>query len=68
MMMIKINFFELYDDDKYNFFDCYHGYQKRKTQKAQIKKELLPIAWYPSRWCDWCVPEEEKSDTTALWV
>ena len=27
----------------------YDGYQKRKAQKAKIKKELLLIAWHPSR-------------------
>ena len=67
-MMIKVNFFEWCDDNNYNFFKQYDGYQKRMTQKAQIKKELLPIAWYPSRQWDWCVPEEEKSDTAGLWV
>ena len=20
----------------------------------------MPIAWHPSRWWDWCVPEDEK--------
>ena len=49
MMMIKVNFFEWCDDNNYNFFKWYDGYQTRMTQKAQIKKELLPIAWYPSR-------------------
>ena len=28
----------------------YEGYHKRQVQKAQIKKELLPIAWHPSKW------------------
>ena len=26
------------------------GYQKRRSQKASIKEELMPIAWRPSRW------------------
>ena len=34
--------------------------KKRRTQKASIKEELMPIAWLPSRWWDWCVPEDEK--------
>ena len=38
----------------------YEGYKKRKAQKAKIKEELLSIAWYPSRWRDWCMPEDEK--------
>ena len=29
--------------------EWYEGYKKRKTQKAKIKEELLPIAWHPSR-------------------
>ena len=53
-----------YDDDYfYNHHEViqwYDGYEKRKAQKAQIKKEPLPITWHPSRWWDWCVPEEEK--------
>ena len=36
------------------------GYKKRKAQKAKIKEGLLPIAWHPSCWWDWCVPEDEK--------
>ena len=44
-----------YDDKAPGWHD---GYQKRKAQKAQIKKELMHIAWHPSRWQDWCVPED----------
>ena len=45
----------------------YDGYQKRKAQKASIKEELVPIASNPSRWWDWCVPEDEKKETEKLW-
>ena len=45
----------------------YDGYQKRKAQKASVKEELMPIAWNPSRWWDWCVPEDEKKETEKLW-
>ena len=31
-----------HDDDEDNFFEWYDGYQKRKAQKAQIKKQLVP--------------------------
>ena len=40
--------------------EWYEGYQKRKAQKASIKEELLSIAWHPSRYCDWCMSEDEK--------
>ena len=33
-----------HDDE---IIEWYNGYQKRKAQKAQIKKELMPIAWHP---------------------
>ena len=57
MMMVKIIFFKWYD-----------GYKKRKAQKASIKEELMPITWHPSRWWDWCVPEDEKNHTEKLWA
>ena len=43
--------------------EWYEGHQKRKAQKAKIKDELMPIAWHPSRWWDWCVPKDEKKET-----
>ena len=53
------------DDDK--IVKWYEGHQKRKAQKAKIKDELMPIAWYPSRWWDWCVPEDKRKETEILW-
>ena len=44
------------------------GREKRKAQKAKIKEELLPIAWHPSRWWDWCVPQDEKKETEKVWL
>ena len=59
-----------HDNDDYcnddEIIEWYQGYQKRKTQKAKIKEELLPIAWHPSRWWDWCFPEDEKKETEKL--
>ena len=37
------------DDNKDKFFEWYDGYKKRKPQNTKIKKELMPIAWHPSR-------------------
>ena len=55
---------EYYDDDK--IIEWLEGHQKRKAQKAKTKEELKPIAWHPSRWRDWCVPENEKKETERL--
>ena len=54
------------DDNEDNFFEWCDGYKKQKAQKAQIKKELLPIAWHPSRYWDWCMSEDEKKETERL--
>ena len=35
------------DDDE--IIEWYDGYKKQKTQKAQVKKELMPISWHPSK-------------------
>ena len=38
-----------YNKDDDGLTDWYDGYKKLKVQKAQIKEELMPIAWHPSR-------------------
>ena len=42
------------------------AYIKHKTLKAQIKEELMPVAWHPDRWWNWCVPEDEKKRTRKI--
>ena len=50
-----------YNNYSYDRLNKWHdGYQKRKSQKARIKEELLPIAWHPDRVMDWCMSEDEK--------
>ena len=59
------------DDDYCNddeVIGWYDGYEKRKAQKAEIKDELIPFTWHPSRSLNWCVPEDEKKDMEKLWV
>ena len=63
----KDKFIEFTDDED-NFIEWYDGYKKRKAQKASIKEELLPIAWHPSRYWDWCMPEDKKKETEKLWA
>ena len=70
-------FFFLEGGDPSEAFHCYDDYwvikwhnkeshQKRKAQKPQIKKELMHIAWHPSRWRDWCMSEDEKRETEKI--
>ena len=28
----------------------------------------MPIAWHPSRWWDWCVPEDEKKEAEKFFL
>ena len=42
------------------FHAWFNAYKERKAQKAQIKAELLPIAWHPDWVVDWCFDEDEK--------
>ena len=46
---------------------CFKVVEKQKAQKARIKEELMRVPWHPSRWWDWCVPEDEKRETEKLW-
>ena len=55
-------------DDSYYLIRWRNEYKKRNAQKAQIKKELLLIAWHPSSWWDWCVSEDKKKETEKLWA
>ena len=55
------------DDDDDELLEWYVGYQKRRAQKAQIEKELMPVTWHPSCWWDWCVPKDEKKETEKSW-
>ena len=57
--------YEDFDDDD-EIIEWHDGYKKLKAQKAQVKKELMLIAWHPSRWWDWCVPEDEKKEREKL--
>ena len=59
-----------HDNDDYcnddELIEWYNVYKKRKIQKAQTKKELMPVAWHPSRHWDWCMSEDEKKETEKL--
>ena len=35
-------------------------YEKRKACKKDISKELMPVAWHPTRWWDCCMSKDEK--------
>ena len=49
----------VYNDNE--MIKWYDSYKARKSQQAEIKEELLPIAWHPDRMMDWCMSEDEKT-------
>ena len=59
-----------HDDDYWYDYGVkrYDECKKRKAQKASIKEELIPVAWHPSRWWDWCVPEDKKRETEKFFL
>ena len=64
---------KIWHDDAYycnndKLIKWYEGCQKWKAQKAKIKKELMRIAWHPSRYWDWRMSEDEKRETEKLWA
>ena len=34
-------------------------FEKRKALKKGLSEELMPIAWHPNRWWNWCMSENE---------
>ena len=66
----RIKYLRANNNDWYynKLIEWYDGQKKRNAQKAQIKKELMPIARHPSRqwdWC-WCVPEDKRKEKIFL--
>ena len=35
-------------------------FEKHKAIKKDLSKELMPVAWHPTRWWDWYLSEDEK--------
>ena len=33
---------------------------KSRALIKNIGEELIPVAWHPRRWWDWCLPEEKE--------
>ena len=46
-----------YCDDNKDLAEWYIGYKQYKTQKGQIKEELIPTAWHLTRMQDCCMEE-----------
>ena len=65
----QLKIWDDYDDycNDDELIEWYEGYEKQKVQKAKIEEKLMPTAWHPSRWWDWCAPDNQKTETEKLW-
>ena len=37
-----------------------YRYKQRKAFKKEVSKWLMSVVWHPTRWWDWCMPEDGK--------
>ena len=49
---------DYYNDDE--LVERHNCYKQRKAQRAQIKEELMAIAWHPISMQDQCMEEDVK--------
>ena len=45
---------------------CRIKFEKRKELKKKTSEELMPVAWHPRRWWDFCVPEDERKEIELI--
>ena len=43
-------------------------FDKRKELKKKISEGLMPVAWHPKRWWDWCVSKDEKKEKDQIFI
>ena len=43
-------------------------FRKREEHKKELREELIPVAWHPNRWWDWCMSEDEKNEIDPMFI
>ena len=43
-------------------------FKKCKALKKMISEELMPIAWHPKRWWNFCLSEDKKKQIETLFI
>ena len=46
----------------------FNRYKQRKNVKKEIRKELMPVVWYLTKWWDLCMSEDEKKKCNHFWL
>ena len=39
-----------------------------KQLKIKIHEELMPVAWHPTTWWDWCMSEDEEKEADSIFT
>ena len=40
--------------------------KKWKALKKELNEELMPVAWHPNRWWNFCMSEDEKKEAEPI--
>ena len=46
----------------FRLMSWYRRYKLCESCKKDMIKELMPVAWHPTRWWDWFMPEDEERE------
>ena len=46
----------------FRLMSWYRRYKLCESCKKDMIKELIPVAWHPTRWWDWLMPEDEERE------
>ena len=41
---------------------------KKKHLKKELNEELMPVAWHPNRWWEWCISDDEKKEIDRMFI
>ena len=41
---------------------------KCKKLKKELNEELMPVAWDPDKWWDWCISEDEEKEINPMFI
>ena len=42
--------------------------KKTKHIKKELNEELMPVAWHPKRWWNFCMWKDEKKETEPIFI
>ena len=43
-------------------------FEKRKELKKKISEELMPTAWHPNGWWNWCMLKDKKKEIDSIFI